>query len=205
MPLSYIIALPLISALIGWVTNRLAIHMLFHPRTPIHFCGIKFQGLIPRRQHELAEKTAALVADELLSQHTLQAEIERIDLDPLLDKTVQNLVWNRLGPRLKKIPFVGAMVSDSLLTQLHEIASEELKNESVHLKTEIGAKAEEHLDVRRIVEERIRQFDLKKLESLVWQLASNEFRQIEWLGGILGFIIGLIQVGLLHLGLFATF
>ncbi|NPV27094.1 MAG: DUF445 family protein [Firmicutes bacterium] len=52
------IAIPLISALIGWLTNVIAIRLLFRPVEPIKLplLNYELQGLIPRRQAEIAKK-----------------------------------------------------------------------------------------------------------------------------------------------------
>ena len=54
-------------------------------------------------------------------------------------------------------------------------------------------RAVETLDVKRLVEEKINNFDLVELESIILSLSNSELRYIEVLGGVLGFIIGLIQ------------
>ena len=59
--------LPLIAALIGWMTNYIAVKMLFHPKEPKKIVGITFHGVFPKRQNVLAEKLGQLVADELFS------------------------------------------------------------------------------------------------------------------------------------------
>jgi uncharacterized membrane protein YheB (UPF0754 family) len=51
--------------------------------------------------------------------------------------------------------------------------------------------------VKQLVEDRINSLDLDELERLVHRIAANEFKRIELLGGVLGFLIGLIQLLLL--------
>ena len=58
LPILVLILIPIISALIGWLTNWVAIRMLFHPRKPILIGNFKLQGLIPRRQPDIAEQAA---------------------------------------------------------------------------------------------------------------------------------------------------
>lgn len=191
--------LPPISALIGWGTNRLAIHMLFHPRRERRFLGISIQGLIPRRHQEIALRSGEIVARELVQGHHLRDQIEKIDLQPILDETVTVLVWDRLGPRLKAIPFIGSMVNDSLLAKLHTLAAEEMTREAPKLKARVAAHAETQIDIQRMVQERVDAFELNKLEEVVRNLAGREFRQIEYLGAAVGLAIGFAQVGLVLL------
>ena len=42
-----------IGAMIGWITNYLAIKMLFRPYKEINILGLKIQGLLPKRKQAL--------------------------------------------------------------------------------------------------------------------------------------------------------
>ncbi len=190
----FLLSLPVVSALIGWATNRLAIQMLFRPRTPVNTLGIRWHGLIPRRHEEIARSVGEIVETQLLNQHVLQAEVERINLQPYIDEYVARLVYARIGPKLRAVPVLGSVASGKLLPQIEQLAREEMRRESEALLRRFASDAESHLPVRRIVEDRIRAFNLERLEAIIHRLAGREFRQIEILGGVLGFVIGLVQV-----------
>ena len=72
--------LPLVwGGLIGYLTNALAIRMLFRPLTRKYLFGIPVPltpGIIPRRRGELARSIGRMVARDLLSTETLR---ERLD------------------------------------------------------------------------------------------------------------------------------
>jgi uncharacterized membrane protein YheB (UPF0754 family) len=51
---------PFVGALIGWLTNYLAIKMLFRPRQPRFIFGLLCR-VIPRRQRDLALKIGEVV------------------------------------------------------------------------------------------------------------------------------------------------
>lgn len=194
-----LISLPLVSAAIGWGTNKLAIHLLFRPRQPIRILGIRCHGLIPRRHSAIAATTADIVQRELLTRHVLRAQVEKIDLGPLIDEYARKLVQERLSKRLKSVPFIGNLLNPALLAQLEGIAREEMRKEAGPLLMRFADQAEEHMDIRALVQERVEAFELDQLEAVVRRLAGQEFRTIEILGGVLGFLIGLVQVGLLLL------
>ncbi|MFM7359781.1 MAG: DUF445 domain-containing protein, partial [Actinomycetota bacterium] len=56
------IFLILISGFIGWITNWIAIKMLFHPRKPIRVLGLTLQGIFPKNQSQFAQKLGKLVS-----------------------------------------------------------------------------------------------------------------------------------------------
>ena len=53
---------------------------------------------------------------------------------------------------------------------------------------------QEELDLEKIVTDKVSSFSTDKLEDILYQIMSKEFRFVEILGGIIGFIIGILQV-----------
>lgn len=61
---------PLVGAVIGYVTNSIAIRMLFRPLRPWRLFGLRIPftpGIIPRRREELAHSIARMVSRQLLT------------------------------------------------------------------------------------------------------------------------------------------
>lgn len=189
-----LILTPFITATIGWFTNWLAIKMLFHPRTPVNLFFMQWQGLIPRRQQQLANESAEIIEREILQQHSILNEIKKIELSPYLEKTAHKLVWERIGPQLRAIPLLGNFVNDGLLAKFETIACAEIKQEAGPLVEKVATEFESSVDLKQMIEDNITAFDLDRLEMIVNTVAKHEFRTIERLGAVLGFAIGSIQV-----------
>jgi len=196
MDLLFLAMIPVTTALIGWVTNKLAIRMLFHPRKPRKWLGITVQGLIPRRQGDMARRLGEVMERDILKGEKISRELEAMDIQPMLNQAARDMVW-KLGTRLKSMPLVGGFINDPTLEKLTELARQEMKEASGPMKRRMAAMASEHLPVRRLVEDQVNQLDMDHLEKLIHDLAGQEFRHIEWLGGILGFLVGVAQVGLI--------
>jgi len=64
---------------------------------------------------------------------------------------------------------------------------------------DIASKAEDDIEISKIVEDKINSFDLSKVEEIVFDIAKKELRHIEILGAILGFAIGIVQGIIVHL------
>ncbi|MEC8405027.1 MAG: DUF445 family protein [Verrucomicrobiota bacterium] len=188
---------PFITAAIGWLTNYLAIQMLFHPRKSINFIVFKWQGLIPKRQSQLASEAAEIIEREILQQNMILKEIKKIELGPYLEEAAKKLVWDRIGPQLQSIPLVGSFINDGALAKFEVIAKEAIQAEADPLIEKVAAEFEGAVDLKQIIEDNISAFDLDRLEAIVHQVAQREFRTIERLGAMLGFVIGLVQVALL--------
>ncbi|MDR2103948.1 MAG: DUF445 family protein [Treponema sp.] len=84
MSLFFILIIPaLAGALIGYVTNALAIKMLFRPLGEIRIFGIKLPftpGILPRRRHKLAEGIGGMVERELITPEIIGQRLRREDL-----------------------------------------------------------------------------------------------------------------------------
>ena len=78
------VMLPTVGALIGYGTNYLAVRMIFRPVRPVRILGFTLQGLVPRRQAELAASVGRVVGEHLLSHDDLTAALARVDLGTLV-------------------------------------------------------------------------------------------------------------------------
>ena len=58
----------------------------------------------------------------------------------------------------------------------------------------------EQLDLEAIVTQKVAGFSSDKMEQILMSIMQKEFRFVEIIGGILGFVIGLLQVLLTILG-----
>ena len=62
---------------------------------------------------------------------------------------------------------------------------------------ELGEKLSHHainsIDISKMVEEKIIDYDFVKIEEMIFKISKNELKHIEVLGGVLGFAIGIVQ------------
>jgi len=191
-----LILTPFITAAIGWLTNWVAIKMLFHPGKPMQILIWKWQGLIPRRQQQMAAEAAEIIEREIIQQNVIVNEIKKVDLQSYLEEAAHKVVWNRIGPQLQAIPLIGGFINESTLEKFEVIAAASMKEEASPLIEKVAAEFESSVDLKQLIQDNIAAFDLERLEAIVNQVAQQEFRTIERLGAVLGFIIGCAQVTL---------
>ena len=70
---------PLLGAIIGYLTNAVAIRMLFRPLTEKRLFGIRIPftpGIIPRKRHQLSESIAQMVSTKLLTEETIRQKFD---------------------------------------------------------------------------------------------------------------------------------
>ncbi len=189
--------LPIISALIGYITNYLAVKMLFHPRKEINLGIVKIQGIFPKRQKKLAEKLGELVAKELLSID----EIKRIVQDPAIlhgaDAIISEKINDFLTTFIKSKPMLAMFISGDVKEQIKQTLLTEIVKMLPEMLEVMATKIEEKVDIKQIVADKVNNFSSDAMENMLYSIMASEFKFIELLGGVLGGIIGLVQMFLI--------
>lgn len=190
-----IFSLPLITALIGWVTNYIAIKMLFHPRNPRKLMFFTLQGILPRRQADIAVQLGRIVGTELLSSEDLIEQLtnerSRAVYNEFIDKQSEKFIRDRLH---KVVPISGLLLRSTALAKLKAAFADELIEQLPSLVENLTRPKAGALDIQQLVEDRVRAFSTDRLEKILYDILANEFRFIEILGAVLGFIIGALQL-----------
>ena len=192
---SFIFILPIIAALIGWATNFVAIKMLFHPQDPKKILGITFQGVFPKRQRQIAERLGELVANELFSIKDVAQKIEELSTRPEALEEVGKRIEKTIREKLvAAFPMLSMFLSDEMIEKVTKLFQSELEDFLRASAQGLAAKMEDSVDVKSLVEEKVRAFSSNKIEELLIDFMEQEFRFIEKIGAVLGFLIGCIQV-----------
>lgn len=200
MKIIALLFIPVISALIGWITNFIAVRMIFRPRNEIHFLWFRIQGLIPKRKQDLAVRIAHTVEKELISHRDIKEILKSQDFHLQTSDVIRQKIEDFITTKASANPLVAMFITPEITSRLSATFMEELQKEIPGVIDSILEKAESKIDFREIIQKKIEQFDPSKLESIVYTIASKELKAIEFLGGVLGFIVGLIQLLLIFAG-----
>jgi uncharacterized membrane protein YheB (UPF0754 family) len=192
-----LISVPLIAALIGYITNYIAVRMLFRPHKPSRFLGVTFHGLVPRRQREIARSLGSMIERDLFSHEDIHAALSGTETAEEAAAFLSEQVDIFAQKVSSQNPMVGMFLQGPLVDQIKQMLSSQMVERFPQFMERIVARVEHRLDVSEIVARKIEGFDLSKLESLIYEVSSRELKTIEILGGVLGFIVGLAQVGIM--------
>jgi len=193
-------AIPFISAAIGWFTNYVAIKMLFYPREERDFGLVKLHGIFPKRKPVLAERLGRIVANDLLSPKVLKERIDNEDNRSKLKTAIMVQVDDYLKTKFKESNKMFAMfLNDKVIEQLKDRLSVMLDDLAPQLMLQVAGKVEE-IDVEKLVHDRVINFSNEKLENLMMSVIKKELKFIELAGAVLGFFIGVVQVGIIVAG-----
>jgi uncharacterized membrane protein YheB (UPF0754 family) len=191
----WLILIPLISAFIGWFTNWIAIKMLFHPKEPKKILGITFHGIFPKRQQQFAEKLGKLVSEELLSFKEIEEKIINPDNLSKIMPLVEGKIDLFLHEKLKTVfPMISMFIGQNTINQLKLVFMQELETMFPEIIGSYMKHLESDLDLEKMVTKKVAGFSSDKMETILNQIMSKEFRFVEIIGGVLGLLIGILQV-----------
>jgi uncharacterized membrane protein YheB (UPF0754 family) len=191
---AYFLIFPTVGALVGWLTNWLAIRMLFRPREPLRLLGWSLQGVIPRRHAQLAERIAETVEKSLLTQKDLDKAMSGVQWHEEVDRMVRNVLHDR-GPGgiIEKIPGLSQAWNNIVLPSLQEVLGKEIVRFLDRYRSAFVARLRDSVDIREIVRTKVQQFEVEALEGLVLDVARKEFGHIQLVGAVTGALIGIVQ------------
>ncbi len=191
----WLLLIPVISAFIGWVTNWIAIKMLFHPREPRKILGITFHGIFPKRQQQFAEKLGKTVSDEFLSFSDNKKKISDPEnlkkIMPLIERHVDEFLRVRLS---QEMPVISMFIGDKTIGRMKGAFMKEIESLFPDVMKQFAGNLKTELDLEHIVIRKVSAFSSDKLEEILYQIMSKEFRFVELIGAVIGFLIGVLQV-----------
>ncbi|EOU2019226.1 DUF445 family protein [Clostridium perfringens] len=166
----------LIGAVIGYITNWLAIKMLFRPREAKYIFGMKLPftpGLIPKEKSRIANKVGETVGTHLLNSDSLSKALkddkikakfnevakEKINQVINSNSTLEESLKNTLGENYYALK--GNMINNITKTILESIQEEEFKNK-----------------VKFYIVDSIKERLNKNPEKIIDFINSNKFREV---------------------------
>lgn len=114
------LTIPAIGGLIGWSTNWLAVKMIFRPIKKRRILGLfPVQGLIGRRQPELAKAIGRVVGNHLVEHKDVVKGLNKLDFGGILG----NVLDSGLGPKIQELrglPLIGGFLTEERVQGLKQ-------------------------------------------------------------------------------------
>lgn len=186
-----ILFMVIVGGLIGWMTNVIAIKLLFRPLIPIKLpFGLEIVGLIPKRRFDIAKNIGETVHNELVTMDDIGDRLLTDENKQWLFEEIKGKLSTVIDEKLNRFP---AGIKLMVMGMAGDIIDKEVGIFIEEKSEELVEKAKENVNIGEIVEEKINQFELEKIEDIILKVAKSELKHIEILGGFLGAAIGLIQ------------
>lgn len=168
---------PITSALIGYLTNKMAIKMLFYPRKSV----LGIQGLLIKRKAEIARSLSHVIVDRLLANGA-----SGIMSDKQLKKVCDNIADAIITDFEKHEPGM-----TNYKSMLHSFIRDYI---SQLIKDPIPQTSDALSDMKSTIVANILAIPDTEIETIITEISIKEFKAIEVIGAVVGFIIGLLNM-----------
>ena len=191
---------PICGAVIGWVTNWLAIAVIFEPVKPVKIGPIAIQGLFIRRQQQVADVWARIISEKIVSLANIGYELFNGPRADRTRKMIENLlrpaVDNAVGAaRLPMRAAIGSQNYDTMsryaVAEATDLASTSLMDEQLNQRQSAA--------IRKLVAAKTREMEPHDFAEML----RSAIKADEWLLILHGAVLG-IAAGLIHLMVFGA-
>lgn len=181
------IALPIIGGLIGWVTNYVAVQLLFRPVKKKKLLFFTLQGVIPKKKKILSKRLSKVVEDHFFTPEDLRDIMGSEEMRDNIIKSIKNYtnkIIKEKVPNMLQGPVLLAL-NNYLRNNKEKITEEVIK--------EVNTSFQEQ-SIAQKIEKKLHEISEKELNRIVRKAMRQELKHIEIMGGIIGFVIGGIQL-----------
>ncbi|NCN09886.1 MAG: DUF445 family protein [Leptospira sp.] len=189
-------SIPIQGIIVGYLTNYLAINMIFRPLVPkVYFGLFSYQGLFLKRQTEVSQEYSKIVAEKILTPKNILQDILRgaksEEFISLIDSSVSAQI-DRLTLLAKPILFTtGKMEKFNLLKK--ELSNRMLESILNSLE-EIEPFFEQALDLERTMADKMSKLSAQEFESVLRSAFQEDELLLILVGALLGAFVGLGQL-----------
>lgn len=190
-----ILTIPVISAIIGWGTNVVAVIMMF---SPIDFVGvwkIGWQGIIPANAARLAADSTRIITTKLLRLRDLFRNFDPkgfagAHLEQVIDETVEQVIAETAA---RYAPEMWAGAHEMAKKTIRQMVRADVERVMVDILADMGESIEDILDLEAIVVDTAER-DRKLIGDMFQTVGAKEFKFIKESGAYFGFLFGILQM-----------
>lgn len=187
--------MPVAGFLVGWATNWLALKVIFKPIKPHMICGFLVQGIFMKRQKEVSEIFARVICVEILHIKAIWTAIfhGRLSKNFFAMLRAHTLVFtDKLVIEIKPLA-VAAMGSEKFLQMKEDIAQKVMEKIPAVIDSSYQY-TQEALDMENTICSKMAVLPAEDFEGVLHPAFEEDEIQLIILGGLLGAIVGVIQI-----------
>ena len=191
--------LPVAGFLVGYVTNWLAMNLIYEPREPVQIGPFKIQGVFIKRQREVATQFADVIADRVLTPENLVQHIsEGPNRQRLLD-----ILEGQVEESMKEYErdaMVAMLVSKDKLEEAKADLLGRVRNADMSDSRQIKTFAGQSHRIHAQMEENLGALDADQFGGILRPVFQKDEWKLILAGGVIGTGIGALQVVVLFGG-----
>ncbi len=166
-------------AFIGYLANRIAVWMLFHPIKPLKIGPVVMQGIFPKKKREIAERIALVISEKVMSGEEII-------------KLTTEAVEKELSQRKLFFPFPSFTTFREVINAIVKATVTNFMKSFLFLKG-----TEENINIKEYILEKFDEFSNEEFEKVFKEAVGKELNYISINDAIIGGVVGIIEVSLL--------
>ena len=191
--------LPAAGFLVGYITNWLALNLIFEPREPIQIGPFRIQGVFIKRQREVATSFADVIAGRVLNAEQM---VKHLTDGPSRDR-VLGILEEQVEASMKEYErdaMVAMLVSKDKLAEAKADLLERVRNVDMSDSGQIKAFADQSHHIHAQLEKNLAALDAAEFSGILRPVFQKDEWKLVLAGGVIGTGIGALQVVLLFGG-----
>lgn len=194
------ISIPITCAFVGWVTNYIAVKMIFHPAEFFGIGKLGWKGIIPNHAVKMSSLIAKILTARLVKPHEL---FQRVNPNEI-NHQIQDLIDIKAKEIIKDIiatenPLLWSLLSEDIKKSLEDEVRREIPKQIVHIYKSFGEELDNVLEFDEIIKSSLSGKKTSILIEMFQRCGGPEFRFIIVSGIYFGFLIGLIQLAFINI------
>lgn len=187
--------LPMFGGLVGFLSDWIALQMMFRPLYPKKIMGYTWQGLFIKRQDEVAADYAALISKQLLTSRHLLEELFTGTHSERVINLVNRYVRQEIDIEAGVVrPLVVYAIGGEKYQTLKSKVAERIMERLPEAMKSMESYAEDAMDIRNTLISRMQRLSPEEFEGML----RPAFKEDEWsliiVGAVLGALVGELQI-----------
>lgn len=195
IPFQYWLILPVGGLIVGYLTNWIALQLIFNPVKEVSFLGLKFQGLFIKRQKEVSSGYSKIIAENIM---TMPRIFDAIYYGPSSDKLMQILEKHFNEGIDRSSGYTGTILKLTKGTETYERIKSEAVRRLIQAVPEqidqIFEYSKEALDIEYTLNDKMSKLPPQDFVGFLRPVFQEDEWKLILVGAILGLVAGLIQI-----------
>lgn len=186
--------LPLAGGLCGYITNALALYLIFQPLEPHKFWIFRFHGLFLKRQREVSEMFAQISSERVLTAKNMWERVmfgpNRHMLEAIVERHVKRAIDEHIG--LLR-PFIPLTIGTQTFVAARQDAADMMVAEFPRCLPATYSYTEQAMNARERLTTKMQALSCYEFERVLHPVFEEDELKLIAVGGVLGMLVGVFQ------------
>jgi uncharacterized membrane protein YheB (UPF0754 family) len=189
------VSIPITCAFVGWITNYIAVKMIFHPAEFWGIGKLGWKGIIPNHAVKMSGLIAKILTEKLVKPHELFLRVDPNEINAQIEDLI-NLKAKEIIHDIIAVenPVLWNLLTENIKRSLEEEIKKEIPKQIVEVYKSFGKELDSVMEFDEIIKTSLSGKKTSILIEMFQRCGGPEFRFIIISGIYFGFLIGLIQL-----------